>query len=152
MFQIQTQFHISSSSPRVPLSPLHTNPDHQGPPPPPHTHTHQSWITKGCPHFFSAYISRRLCKFPCCTMPQTTDWLTFHMQFTAALGHAVWIAGHNFVVTAVSGESLSHHQGAAVTFKQQLDVLRLLDGLVILQPDHLQHSSCRLCDLFPDKA
>ena len=73
------------------------------------------------------------------------------MQFTATLGHAVGIACHNFVVTAVGGQSLSHHQGAAVTLKQQLDVLRLLDRFVILQPDHLQHSSSFPCDLSLDQ-
>ena len=54
MFQIQTQFHINSRSPRVPPTPHPpTNPDHQDapvPPPPPSTPTtHQSWSPRNPP-------------------------------------------------------------------------------------------------------
>ena len=64
--------------------------------------------------------------------------LTLNMQLAGGLSHAVGVAGHALVHAAVVGEGLADGEGAAVALEQQLDVPRLLDGLLILEPDHLE--------------
>ena len=60
------------------------------------------------------------------------------MQLARGLGHAVGVAGHTLEHAAIVSKRLADGQRAAVALKQQLDVARLLDGLLILEPDHLQ--------------
>lgn len=63
--------------------------------------------------------------------------LTFNMQFTETFSLAVDIVGNDSVGSGILQIGLPDAQCAAVTFKQQLDVLGLLNRLVVLVPDDL---------------
>lgn len=63
--------------------------------------------------------------------------LTFNMQFTETFSLAVDIVGNDSVGSGILQIGLPDTQCAAVTFKQQLDVLGLLNRLVVLVPDDL---------------
>lgn len=63
--------------------------------------------------------------------------LTFNMQFTETFSLAVDIVGNDSVGSGILQIGLPDTQCAAVTLKQQLDVLGLLNRLVVLVPDDL---------------
>ena len=63
--------------------------------------------------------------------------LTLNMKLAGGLIHSVWVLSDTLEAAAVIMQGLTDHQRTPVTFKQKLDVWRLLHWLLILQPDHL---------------
>ena len=64
--------------------------------------------------------------------------LTLNNEPTLAVGHAVGIPGHTFVVSAVLEVDFTNDEGATISLKQQLEVFGFLHWLLIMVPDDLQ--------------
>lgn len=101
-------------------------------------------ITTRISHHYSRLTSLLAFKFTTLVIHHysySTSLLTFNVELAGALLHPLGISGHALVIPGVLQKHLADHQGAAVTLKQQLDVLRLLHRLLITEPDHLRRKS-----------
>ena len=63
--------------------------------------------------------------------------LTFHVELACAESFAELVPGNAAVFASVLQVDLSDGERAAIALEQQLEVLGLLHGLIVVEPDHL---------------